>query len=285
METLTAWLYLAPNLAGFLVFTAGPVLAVFAMAGFAGDFVSRFEWVGLANFAELAGDRRFLRSLWNTLVLMSAIPVGMALSLALALLLHQKVRGRVVLRTIFFLPSITSGIALFLLWRWIYNPEFGLVNEALRALGVEGPNWLRDAFWAKPALMFMGLWMGIGGHNMVLYLAGLQHIDPTLYQAAELDGAGPWARFRHVTWPSLSTTTFFIFTTNVIGGFQVFDQAYVMTRGGPDGATTTVLYYIFELLYVDQRVGYAAAVSVALFALVLAVTLANWRLGRSGGAR
>ncbi len=319
-EAIAGYLYLTPNLIGFLVFTSLPILAVFAMSFFEGSFVSRpveivtgeavaaaadqavdggatteldARWVGLENYRRIVfEDVAFRRALWNTLFLMLAIPISMALSLGLAILLNRKIRGRVVFRTIYFLPTVASGIALFLMWRWIYNRDFGLLNAVLSSVGLvdaPGPDWLGDPSLAKPALMMMGIWIAMGGTNMVLYLAGLTNIDPALYEAAEIDGATAWQKFRHITWPQLGATTFFIFTTNLIGGFQIFDQAFVMTEGGPwvatgsgetYGATRTLLYMIYDYLYVYGNMGYASALSVVLFGLVLIVTAINWRLSR-----
>ncbi len=278
-NAVTPFLFLLPNLIGFLAFTAGPVVAVFVLT-FSGGEHGQTAYVGFDNWRRLASDADARRYLLNTVVLMASIPLNVAASLGLALLLHRKLRGAAVYRTIFFLPSISSGIAVFLIWRWILNPDLGLLNHALRTVGIEGPAWLADPAWAKPALMLMGLWIGMGGYNMVLFLAGLSEIDPALYEAAALDGAGRWARFRHVTWPQLAPTTFFILVTNAIGGFQVFDQAFVMTGGGPEGSTTTVVYYIYNLLYVKGDTGYAATVAVGLFALIFIATLANWAAGR-----
>lgn len=288
--------FLAPNLGGFLVFTALPVLAVFAVAFTRGEYTSQVDpsgalhidahFVGLANFRDLLGDAEFWRSLWNTLFLMLAIPATMALSLGLALLLNHRVPGQVAFRTLLFLPTVAAGIALYMVWRQIYNPEIGLLNSTLESVGLLGllgqrPDWLGSPSLAKPALLLMLVWIGMGGTNMVLYLAGLQDIDPSLYEAAEIDGAGRWDRFRHITWPALRPTTFFIVTTNLIGGVQIFDQILIMTNGGPEGSTTTILYYIYRNVYVFQgRLGYAAAISVVLFLLIFAVTLLNWQLNR-----
>jgi multiple sugar transport system permease protein len=212
---------------------------------------------------------------------MMGIPIGMALSLALAVLVNQRLRGTVFFRSVFFLPSVCSGVALLMLWSWLYNPEFGLINQSIRALtGSEGPPWLTHTAWAKPALIIMGLWTNMGGRNMLLYLAALQGIDPTLYEAADIDGAGAWAKFRRITWPMLSPTTFFIFIMSVIGGFQTgFEQAYVMTKGGPAGSTTTLSYYIFTEAFVELNMGYASAIAWFLFLLVFLVTLINWKFG------
>lgn len=291
-------LYLSPNLLGFLVFTALPVLAVFAVAFTSGSYASSIDpatgaarvdahFVGLQNFRDMAGDAELWRSLWNTVVLMLAIPLQMALSLGLAMLLNRPGTGRVVLRTMLFLPTVAAGIALYLVWRQIYNQDTGLLNATLETLHLVpdggGPDWLGSAALAKPALLIMLVWIAMGGTNMVLYLAGLQDIDRSLYEAAAIDGADAWSTFWSVTWPALRPTTFFILTTNLIGGFQIFDQVLIMTRGGPEGSTATILYAIYRNIYEYQgKMGYAAAQSVLLFGLVLLITLATWWLGRKG---
>ena len=287
----TAMAFLAPNLVGFAVFTSVPVVAALALSLFEWDLFNPAGFVGLRNFIDLLGwhtnegrvvanDPEFWKYLGNTVFLMMAIPVSMGGSMFLAIVLNQKLRGRVFFRTLFFLPTICAGVGIMLLWKWIYDPEFGLLNYLLAEIGIHGPNWLRDYHLAKPALMLMGLWGGIGGTSMILYLAALQGISPELYQAAEIDGAGPWQKFIHITYPMLMPTTFFIFITSVIGGFQGgFESAYVMTGGGPAGATTTISFYIYNHAFQWFNMGYAAAIAVVLFALVLVVTLLNWRYG------
>jgi multiple sugar transport system permease protein len=291
-------LYLSPNLFGFLLFTALPVLAVFIVAFTQGGYSSSLDpatgaasidarFVGLDNFRAMADDDELWRSLWNTLVIMLAIPLQMALALGLAMLLDRPGTSRVVLRTMLFLPTVAAGIALYLVWRQLYNQNSGLLNAGLEAIGLfapdQGPDWLGNKDLAKPALIIMLVWIAMGGTNMVLYLAGLQDIDRSLYEAAAIDGAGPWDTFRSVTWPSLRPTTFFILTTNLIGGFQIFDQVLIMTNGGPEGSTSTILYAIYRNIYEYQgKMGYAAAQSVLLFGLVLLVTLATWALSSRG---
>src|SRR5262249_1620479 len=161
--------------------------------------------------------------------------------LLLAVVLNQQIRGRIFFRAVFFLPTVCAGVGVLLLWKLMfYDPQFGLINVLLAKCGITGPQWLRSYSWAKPAIMNMMVWASMGGTNMIVYLAGLQGISPELYEAAQLDGAGRWHQFRHVTWPMLAPTTFFISTTSLIAGFAgEFDAVYVMTRGGPDGATTT----------------------------------------------
>ncbi len=237
-----------------------------------------------------ANDSRFWYYCYNTVFLMLGLPLGMAVSLAMALLMNQKIRGITFWRTVFFLPSVTAGVAVYLLWMWIYDPENGLLNHFLSAsfswIGLfpkdpsEWPRWLMSAGLAKPSLIVMGLWIGAGGFNMVLFLAALQGVDPQLYEAAMIDGATAWQKFRHITWPLISPTTFFILVMGIIWGFQGgFMQAYVMTEGGPQGATTTLSYYIFNNAYTWFNLGKAAAVAWFLFVVVLALTLVNWRFG------
>lgn len=280
-----------PNFIGFLLFTSLPVLASLILAFTRWDLLTPPEFVGLANFRTLLGfhvadgglqanDPRFWYYCFNTVYLMMGIPVGMALSLLLALALNQKLRGIVVFRTIYFMPTLSAGVALYILWRWIYDGDFGLLNMLLAKVGIDGPNYLYSVAWAKPALIFMGLWVGAGGFNMILYLAGLQGINPELYEAAAIDGASSWQKFRHITWPMLSPTTFFIFIMSVISGFQAgFDQAFIMTKGGPFESTMTISYYIYKLAFAWNHMGMAAAVSWVLFMVILLVTLFNWRQG------
>ena len=232
-------------------------------------------------------DPDFWRYLWNTMFLMMGVPIGMALSLMLALLMNQKLRGIVIFRTVYFLPSVTTGVALYMLWRWIYNPDFGLLNATILAVARllhipigAMPQWLSSVVLAKPALMLMSVWTRMGGPTMIIYLAGLQNIPPELYEAAEIDGASRWQKFWNVTWPMLSPTTFFLFVLGMIGGFQGgFEAAYVMTRGGPAGSTTTISYYIYNNAFVWFHMGYAAAIAWVLFVLVFIVTLINWNFG------
>ncbi len=282
-DYLGGYLFLLPSFSGFLVFTSLPVLASFLLAFVKWDLptgVAGIQWAGIENFSTLMKDHYFWKCVGNTLFLMMGIPVGMFASLALALVMNRKLRGIVFFRTVYFLPSICAGVAICILWRWIYDPELGLLNSFLASVGMNGPQWLSSTVWAKPALMIMALWTGMGGYNMILYLAGLQGIDPELYEAAEMDGAGGWQKFWNVTWPMLTPTTFFIFVMSVIGGFQGgFEAAYIMTGGGPDGATKTISFYIWENAYNSFKMGYAASIAWFLFLMILVVILFNWKYG------
>ena len=240
-------------------------------------------------------DPDFWYYFYNTVFLMLGIPIGMALSLMLALLLNKGIRAIKIFRMVYFLPTVSSGVALLVLWLVIYNPQYGLFNYMLSRIGIVGPNWLSGGiksewlskfgidpmcYWSKVALMIMGLWNGIGGYNMILYLAGLQGINPELYEAADVDGATGWKKFWNITWPMLSPTTFFSFIMSLIGGFQGgFESAYVMTEGGPAGSTTTISYQIFNELYVRNRAGYASSIAWFLFAVVFVLTMVSWRYG------
>lgn len=296
-DWLSGYAFLLPNILGFLTFTFLPVLASLLLSFFKWDAItdiSQAQFVGLKNFIDVLGfhrnaagqlianDERFWFYCYNTIFLMMAIPIGMAGSLALALLLNQKLRGIVAYRTIYFLPTVCHPVALCLLWRWIYNAEYGLLNGLLFKLGVQDPPaWLNDPHWAKPALIIMGLWAAVGGYNCILYLAGLQNIPVELYEAAQIDGANWWHRFRYVTWPMLLPTTFFIFVMSVIAGFQgSFTQVYILTKGGPAGATTTIIYYIYQNAFNWFKMGYAAAIAWILFTIIFVVTLINWRFGK-----
>ncbi|MCX7018413.1 MAG: sugar ABC transporter permease [bacterium] len=289
---LIAAAFLAPSIAGFLAFTLVPVITSGALSFFEWDLITAPRFIGIENYTKLLGfvrddagrlaasDPRFWFYLYNTLFLMLAIPLSMSGSLALALALNRRVAFAVGLRTIYFIPSMCVPVAVFLLWKWLLDGDYGLLNYLLARVGVKGPAWLASPGWAKPAIILVSMWAGIGGYNMILYLAGLQNIPRDLYEAATIDGAGAWRQFRHITWPLLTPTTFFVLVMSVIGGFQGgFEAAYMMTRGGPAGSTTTIGYYIYNQAYEWFNMGYAAAISWILFLLVLGVTLLNWKYG------
>lgn len=299
--------FFLPNLLGFVLFTAGPVLFTVAIA-FSNWNLMRtvpFRWTGLENFQTLWADRDFWLYFVNTLYFLIGIPVSIAGSLACALLLSQRLRGIVLFRTLFYLPSFTSGVALMILWKALYNPDFGPINTAVGAfsdalhLGWKAPQWLLSTqnlfglevervasaarqfgLGARDAIILMGIWTAIGGGNMLLYLAALTNVPQELQEAAQLDGANRWQVFRHVTWSQLAPTTFFIVVMSFIGGLQGgFEQARVMTAGGPAGTTTTLSYYIYTKAFEEFQIGYASAVSLTLFAVIFAVTLVNWKFG------
>ncbi|OHD56535.1 MAG: hypothetical protein A2Y33_15335 [Spirochaetes bacterium GWF1_51_8] len=217
----------------------------------------------------------------NTLFFLLEIPLGMILSLIMALAMNQPLKGIVVFRVLFFLPVISNIVAIALLWRWILNADYGFVNEMLRAIGIANPpQWFGDKDWAKIAIIIMDVWKG-AGYNMMLYLAGLQGIPHYLYEAADIDGATGWQQFLNITWPLLSPTNFFILIMGIIGGFQAFGSQFVMTSGGPAGSTTTLVYYIYNHAYKWSNMGYATAIAVILFIFVMVITVINMRLTES----
>ena len=288
--------FLLPNALGFAVFTLLPVLAAFALSLVRWDAVQGWRgihWAGLSNYVEIlwvrreataaaltAADPRFWQYLYNTVFLLLGVPVGMALSFLTALLLNQKLRGMLFWRAVFFIPTICPAVAVAALWKWIYQPDAGLLNGLLQVVGLPGPNWLGDPPWAKPALILMGLWVGVGGYNCVLYLAGLQNVPRELYEAASLDGAGYWQKVRYITWPQLAPTTFFILVTSLISGFQGhFVAIHILTHGGPANATTTLLYYIYQQAFEWHQMGYACALAVVLFLIIFGLTVLQWRRG------
>jgi len=283
-EALAGYGFLTPNLLGFLIFTSIPVVASMVLSFLDWDLLSPARFVGFDNFIALFQDPFFWQYSWNTIYLMLAIPLSMAGSLILAIGMNQKLKGIIFFRTIYFLPTLCAGVAIYMLWRLIYNPEFGVLNTFIAKIGevlhipLKGPYWLTDERWAKPALIIMSVWQSVGGYNMILYLAALQGVPRDLYDAAEVDGANAWQKFWAVTWPQISPATFFIAIMSIIGGFQAgFDPAYIMTGGGPNGSTTTIIYYIYNNAFEWHKMGYAAAIAWVLFIVVFIFTVLQWR--------
>lgn len=277
-EARWAYLFILAPFVGFALFGLGPLLASAVLSLYEYNLLGNPRWIGLANFRSLGQDQRFLESLGNTAFFLLGIPLGMGLSLLVALALNR-MPGATLLRSIYFLPAVTSIVAVSLLWTWLYNPEFGWINSLLARWNIVGPAWLQDPQWVKPALILMGLWMGLG-HSLLLYLAGLQSVPNSLLEAAMLDGAGAAARFRWVVWPLLTPTTFFIVITSVIGTLQMFGQIYMMTQGGPEFASATTMYYLWETAFQWNRMGYACAMAWVLGSLIIAATGAQFAMAR-----
>jgi multiple sugar transport system permease protein len=280
-EGLAAGLFLLPNLIGFLIFTAIPVGAAFILAFYDYDLLLGASWAGLENFREMfTTDEVFRAALFNTAYFTAvSVPLSVVLGLATAMLVNQALRGIVIFRSIFLLPYVTVTVALSLVWKWLYLPDIGLINSVLGVFGIDGPPWLTSGTWAMPALILMSVWKGFG-YNMVIFLAGLQGIPDHLYDAAKVDGATAWRRFLNVTLPLLSPTTFFVVVISVISSFQVFDQALIMTNGGPGTATTTLVLYIYQKGFQSFDMGYAAAVALVLFAVIFVFTVIQFLFQR-----
>jgi multiple sugar transport system permease protein len=279
-ETFWGYIFIGPWLIGFLIFSLGPVVASFILSFTRYELITAPSWIGADNYVEmLTKDRLFWQSLYNTLYYtLFSVPLGLTFAFLLALLLNRRLPGIGVYRTVFYLPVVSSGVAISLLWIWLFNPQFGLLNYLLGLLGLPGPGWLTDSTWAKPALVLMSLW-SVGGTTVIL-LAGLQGVPATLYEAAALDGANEWNRFWHITVPMMSPVIFFNFIIGIIGSFQVFTQAYVMTQGGPQNATLFYVLHLFKQGFGLFRMGYAAALAWLLFLIILLLTLVQMVLAR-----
>jgi len=280
-RNLEGWLFASPWIVGFVVFTAGPMLASAVMAFMQWDLLSSPSFVGLANFRQaLWGDPLVWQSLKVTTVYaVIAVPLNIVLGLGLALLLNSGVRGLRFYRTAYFLPSVLSGVAVALLWRWVFENQFGLANTMLRSVGLAGPNWLGDGSWALPALVIMNVW-SVGG-GMIIYLAALQGISAELYEAAEVDGANWWRRLWSITLPLVTPALFFQLVIGVIQALQVFTQPYVMTGGGPYNSTLFFVLYLYQNAFQYFQMGYASALAWLLFFYVLVLTLVIFRSGSS----
>ena len=269
-------LFASPWLIGFVFFALYPLVMSIYYSFTAFNVVQPAVWIGMDNYHELFfEDPLFWKSLYNTLYFtLISVPLCLAFSLLLALLLNQKIPGMSVFRTVFFLPSIVPIVASAVLWLWVLNPDSGLINSLLRQwLGIEGPGWMADAHWSKPSLILMSLW-GVGG-AMVIFLAGLADVPQTLYEVAELDGAGPINKFLHVTLPMLTPTILFNLVMGLIMSFQYFTQVYVMTGGLGTPVDSTMFYalYLYRTSFYYLRMGYASAMAWMLFIVILTATL------------
>jgi len=278
-EALAGYALIAPNLIIYSIFVVIPVLMSFVLSFTDWNFVGGFDklkFVGLKNFLELPGDKWFLDSVRNNLRYMLAVPITMAAGLLFALMLNRFAYARGFLRSMVFLPYITSSIAIAAVWLAIFHPSYGPITSFLLSLGIENPpKWLGSSAWALPTLMFIAVWGGFG-YNMVIYLAGLQGIPQELYEAADIDGAGAWAKFRFLIFPLLTPTSFFLLVTGVIGSFKVFDIINVMTQGGPGTATTMLAYNVYRTGFVFYKMGYASAIAWVLMIIVALITLGQW---------
>lgn len=281
-EEINGYLFLLPWIIGFLWFTLGPVLGSFALSLTDYGGAAQVTFVGLRNYQEmLTGDPLFWESLRvTTSFALAAVPLGLALSLAVALLLNQRVRLMALWRTIYFLPALVTGAALALLWQYMFGQDFGLINAVLSAIGLPKVPWLTSESWIVPSLVIASLW-GVGG-GMLIFLGGLQGIPTELYEAAMIDGAGTWRKFWHVTLPMLSPTIFYNLIFGIIGSFQVFTLVFLLTNGngGPNYASYVYALYIYQEAFQNGRLGYSAGLGWALFALILAFTLVVFRSAR-----
>lgn len=271
--TLVVLAFLLPSAVPLAMFTIYPMFGALWTSLHEWNLLAPMKWVGFDNYIHLVQDPGTQRAFLNTLYyLVGYLPLVYVGGLALALALNARIRGRNILRGVYFLPVVTSWIVVALVWRWLLNPSVGVVNAALGFFGIEGPGWWTDPLWAMPSIILASAWKDLG-FVMIILLAGLQAIPQEMYEAAKVDGAGPWRRLFNVTLPLLSPSTFFVIVISLINGFQVFDQVYAMTGGGPAGASTVVVQQIYDLTFRYGSAGEASALSWMLFVLVLGVTV------------
>lgn len=280
-EAINFYLFITPWLVGFLIFTLFPIAAAFLLGFMNYDIVLPPVWVGLENFIELFNDPLFFTSAWNTLyIVIFAVPLGMIAAFFMALLLNQKVRGMAIYRTAYYIPSIVPAVASAALWLYVLQPQWGLMNSFLEVIGISGPGWMASEVWSKPSIIMLMVW-GCGG-TMIIYLAGLQDISKEFYEAAEIDGAGWFRKFMHITLPLMTPTIFFNLVMGIIGTFQVFSVVFVLTdgMGGPVNSTLVYLIYLYRNAFNYFRMGYSSAMAWVLFVIILALTLVAFRTAR-----
>ena len=275
-EAMVGYLFLSPWLLGFLIFLVGPMVASIYLSLTEYKIIKAPVWVGLANYERMFSDGLFYHSMKVTVTYAAlSVPLGIVAALAVAVLLNQKILASGLFRTIFYLPSVVSGVAVAIVFAWIFNFRFGILNYFLSLLGIPGPNWLGHPRWTLWAFVLMSLW-GIGG-NVIIFLAALQGVPVPLYEAAKIDGAGNWRRFWAITLPMISPAILFVLIMGVIGTFQTFTQSYIMTGGGPANATLFYLFYLYKNAFNWFEMGYASAMAWVLFLVIMVCTLLLWR--------
>jgi len=278
-ETITGYMFIAPMLTGVTLLTILPIVASFLLSFTEWNFLLGFkkiEFVGLANFEKLLADDVFWKSFKNNLIFMLVVPVTLAVSLFLAVVINRYVYFKNFFKIVYFMPYISSVVAVAIVWQVLFHPSYGPVNQFLLSIGVENPpKWIADIHFALPSVMMITVWINIG-YNMIIYIAGLQSIPADLYEAADIDGARPWQKFRYITLPMLSPTTFFLLITGIIGTFKVFDLIQVLTKGGPARSTSVVVYHLYETAFVNLKMSYASTMALFLFLAIFAITLVQW---------
>ena len=278
-QNLAGWMFVGPVIFGVLAFQIVPVIASLGVATTNWTGLNEPDFLGLGNFISLfSTDTRFYKTLLNTAIFTVAIVVlSIAIGLALAVLCNQRIRGVGIFRTLYYSPAITNVVAIGFVWFWLYEPKNGLINSTLRAVGIDGPAWLSDPRTALIAVIIVALWQGVG-YPMVILLAGLQAIDKSLLEAATVDGASNWLRFFRITFPLLTPSIFFLTIMQFISSFQVFGIIYVMTSGGPNNATSVLIFEIYQVAFAQGRLGYASAMGWVLFGIVGLVTVFQWKM-------
>jgi multiple sugar transport system permease protein len=278
-ETLAGFLFVSPMLIGVTILTLLPILATIALSFGDWNFVAGlngFKWVGMKNFARLFDDDTFIRSLRNNAIFLLVVPIYLAISMFLAIVIDKFVYFKSFFKVAYFMPYISSVVAVAVVWQVLFHPSFGPINQFLMALGIENPpKWIADPSFALASVMTISIWVSIG-FNMIVYIAGLQAIPKDLYEAAEIDGANKWVQFKSITFPMLSSTSFFLLITGIISSFKVFDLIAVLTQGGPAGSTSMIVWYLYETAFVNLKIGYASSMAIVLFLCVFIITILQW---------
>ncbi|MDF2921393.1 MAG: sugar transporter permease [Paenibacillaceae bacterium] len=278
-ETISGILFVSPMMIGLIVLTLLPILATFVLSLADWNFVQGFKgikWIGFDNFTRLFSEETFRISFKNNIIFLLTVPIYLVISMILAILINKHVYLKSYFKVAFFMPYISSVVAVAIVWQVLFHPSSGPVNQLLMSLGIDNPpKWIADPSFALGSVMMISVWISIG-FNMIVYMAGLQSIPKDLYEAAEIDGANAWVQLRRITVPMLSPTTFFLLITGIISSFKVFDLIAVLTAGGPMRSTSMLVWYLYDEAFVSLRVGYASSVAVVLFACVLAITALQW---------
>ncbi|MGE5672998.1 MAG: carbohydrate ABC transporter permease [Mycobacterium leprae] len=281
-QAMMGYLFISPTMLLFLAFTIIPIIMAFYLSFTNYDVFSPIKMVGLDNYRRLLKDDLLWLTFKNVFYyVLLYVPANLIISLFLALLLNSKFKTAGVFRALTYMPTLTSAVAASTIWLWLLHPEFGLINELLSKFHIVGPAWLAQTSTAMISVVMVTLWQSVGS-NMIVYLAGLQGVPEYLYESAKLDGAGWWAQFWYVTLPGLRPTTFFVSTMSIIGSLQIFDQAYVLTQGGPANATKTVVYHIYQQGFGQLQMGYASAMAFVLALAILIVSIINMRINKEG---
>lgn len=279
IENVYGYAFIAPMLIGVSIMTLLPILASFFLSFTDWNFLLGFkqiDFVGLRNFERLFADDMFWKSLTNNLIFMLVVPATLAFSLVLAVIINKQVYFKDMFKVIYFMPYISSVVAVAMVWQVLFHPSYGPVNQLLMSIGIaDPPKWIADVDFALPSIMLIMIWISIG-YNLIIYIAGLQAIPAELYEAAEMDGATPWQKFRSITLPLLSPTTFFLLITGLIGTFKVFDLVQVLTGGGPAGSTSVVVFHLYETAFINLKMGYASTMALVLFLTIFLITLLQW---------
>ncbi len=278
-NALSGYLFISPMLFGIIVFTLFPIIASVVLSFTDWKFITGYDairFVGLQNYERLADDSVFKQSLINNFWLLLVVPITLVLALILSYLINNHVKGKNAFKVIYFMPNISSIVAVAVVFQIIFHPSYGPLNSMLKSIGVsEPPMWLADPSYALLSVMIIMVWVELG-YNMIIYIAALQSIPKDIYEAAEIDGASSWVRFRRITVPMLSATTFFLLVTGVIGSFKAFSLIKVLTNGGPSSSTSTIVFNLYDTAFVSLKTGYASAMSIILFLCVLFITAVQW---------